>query len=123
MFSKNWKSSVKPTKQRKYVTNAPKHIKSKMMSVHLSEELSKKFGKRAVRVVKGDKVKVMKGQFKDKTGKVEEINLKNLKLYIAGLEIQKKDGTKVKYSIASANVMITELNLDDKKRQDMLKRK
>ena len=122
-FSTTWKTSVKPKKQRKYRDKAPLHIKGKLLNAHLSSQLSKKHGKRTLRVIKGDKVKVMKGQFKDKTGKIEQVILKKGKVYIEGVEIQKKDGTKTKYPISPNNIMITELNLTDKKRQEKLKRK
>lgn len=122
-FSTNWKSSSKPKKQRKYRFNSPLHIKGKFLHVHLSEQLSKKYSKRTIRVRKGDRVKIMKGQFKEKSGKIEEVHTKKSKVYIVGVEIHKKDGTKTKYPISPSNIMITELNLNDKKRQEILKRK
>ncbi len=115
-FSKSWKASTKPRKQRNYLARAPKHIKSKMIVSHLSDDLTKKLGKRSSRVVVGDKVTVMTGQFKTKSGKVEKVDIKKAKVYIAGVELSKKDGSKAKYPIAASNVMITELK-DDKKRQ------
>jgi large subunit ribosomal protein L24 len=123
MFSKSWKSSVKPKKQRKYLAMAPKHIKSKMLMAHLSDELIKKYGKRSARVKKGDRVKIMKGQFSEKTGKVERVNINKRKVYVEGAEIQKKEGAKVKYAISASNIMIVELDTNDKKRQELLKRK
>lgn len=122
-FSTNWKTSVKPKKQRKYRFNAPLHVKGKFLQAHLSDQLSKKYSKRTIRVRKGDRVKVMKGQFKEKSGKVEKVMTKKSKVYIDGIEIQKKDGTKTKYPISPSNIMITELDLNDKKRQEILKRK
>jgi len=122
-FSTTWKSSNKPKKQRKYRTNAPLHIKGKFLHAHLSEQLSKRYGRRTIRVRKGDKVKIMTGQFKEKSGKVEQVMTKEGKLFVTGIEIQKKDGTKTKYPIAASNVMITDLDLNDKKRQEKLKRK
>ena len=122
-FLKNFKKSVKPKNQRKYRANAPLHKRNNMMKTHLSKELSKKFSKRTARVIKGDKVKIMKGQFKGKSGKVEEVNMKNYKVYVAGIEMQKTEGTKVRIPIAVSNLMITELKLTDKKRQEILKRK
>jgi len=122
-FFNKWKSSSKPKKQRKYRDNAPLHIKGNFLNAHLSVALKKKHGKRAIRVIKGDKVKLMKGQFKDKSGKIEKVMTKLGKVYIEGIEMQKKDGTKTKYPISPNNIMITELNLNDKKRQEKLKRK
>jgi large subunit ribosomal protein L24 len=122
-FSNSWNSSKDPGKQRKFRTNAPLHIKGKFLGAHLSDELAKKYGKRAARVRKGDKVKIMIGQFKGKLGKVEKVDSKKGKVYVEGAEIQKKDGTKTKYPITASNVMIIELSLDDKNRQEILKRK
>lgn len=122
-FNTSWKSSSKPKKQRKYRINAPLHIKSRFLKTHLSPELSKKFSKRTCRVKTGDKVKVMSGQFKGKSGKVEEIDTKKSRVIINGIDIQKAEGNKIRIPIAISNIMITELVLDDKKRQEALKRK
>ena len=72
---------------------------------------------------KGDKVKVLRGQFKKHTGSVERIDLKKTRVYISGIEITKKEGTKTTYPIDPSNLVITELNLDDKKRQKIIERK
>lgn len=115
-FSKKWKSSKQPRKQRKYSYNAPLHIKRKFFGAHLSKELRQKYGIRSISLRKEDKVKVMRGSFKGKTGKIDRVNSKNIKVYITGIERIKKDGTKVLIPIHPSNLMITELNLDDKKR-------
>jgi large subunit ribosomal protein L24 len=115
MFSTSWKSSKKPAKQVKYRALAPLHLKANFLHAHLSEELSKKFAKRAIRVRKGDKVKVIKGQFRGKSAKVEKVNTKDAKVYLEGIDVQKGDGTKVKFPIAIPNIMITEVT-DDKRR-------
>ena len=122
-FSSSWKSSIQPRKQRKYRYNAPLHIKQKFVNVHLSKELRKKHNKRNMGLRKGDKVKVMRGQFKKKEGKVEQVNLKKTLVYVEGIEITKKDGTKTRYPIHPSNLMVTELNMDDKMRQKSLERK
>ena len=122
-FAKSWKSSKQPRKQRKYRYNAPLHIKSKFISSHLSKELREKYKKRSIRTRKNDKVKILRGQFKGKTGKVERVDTRRNKIYITGIEVIKKDGTKVLYSINPSNLMILELNLDDKKRVKALERK
>ncbi|MEK6916619.1 MAG: 50S ribosomal protein L24 [Nanoarchaeota archaeon] len=120
-FSTTFKSSKKPRKQRIYRVKAPKHIKGKFLKTHLSKQLSEKYKKRTVRVVKGDKVTIMAGQFKGKAGKIEEVDVKNSKVYISGIEVQKGDGTKIRRAIQSSNIMITELTLEDKKRLENLK--
>ena len=76
-WSKSWKSSKNPKKQRKYRFRAPIHIKKKFCNVHLSTELRTKYNKRSVVVVTGDKVKILRGQFKGHTGKVEKVDRDN----------------------------------------------
>ncbi len=122
-YSTTWKSSAKPKKQRKYLYNAPLHIRGKMLKAHLSETLSKKFNKRSVRIRVGDKVRIMKGQFLGKEGKVEKIDTKNRKAIIENVSITKTDGSKIKVPIAIPNLMIIDLNMKDKKRLEILKRK
>jgi len=122
-FSSSWKNSVQPRKQRKYRHNAPLHIKQKFVSAHLSKELIKKYSKRNINLRKGDVVKILRGQFKNKAGKVDQIDLKKTKVYIEGIGLTKKDGTKTRYPIHPSNLAITELNLDDKMRQKKLERK
>jgi len=123
LWSGAWKASKKPKKQRKYRSNAPLHVKQKLMGCHLSPELRKKYGLRAIPIRKGDKVKVLRGSSKKKTGKVDEVNLKRLKVSISGVEINKKDGSKVKIYFAPSNLMITDLDMTDKRRKNMKKTK
>ena len=119
-FSTNWKSSTKPRKQRKYRFKAPLHLKQKMIGAHLSKELRKKHRMRSISVVKGDKVKIMRGSFKKREGKVEKIDIKSFEVYVNGIEFQKKDGTKIQVALHPSNLMIMEFNLDDKLRQKIL---
>ena len=93
------------------------------MRAMLSKELRKKHGKRNFSLKKGDKVKVMVGQFRKHEGKIDRIDLKKSKVYIGGVEVVKKDGTKTTYPFNPSNLMLTELNLDDKMRRKMLERK
>src|SRR3989344_7101927 len=98
-FSKYWKASKQPRKQRKYVYNSPLHIKRKMLSTHLSKNLIKKYNKRNVIIRKGDLVKIARGQFKGKTAKVEKVLLKLNKVYLEGIQQLKLDGSKAYYPI------------------------
>lgn len=121
-WNKCWKASKKPRKQRKYVFNLPLHIRKTLLATLLSKELRKKHNRRNLPVRVGDKVKILRGQFKKKTGKITKVELKDLKIHIEGIENIKKDGSKVPYPVYPSNVMITELNLDDRKRQKVLER-
>ena len=122
-WSRMWKSSRKARKQRKYRFNAPLHIKRKFLGSHLSKALRQKYGTRNMAIVKGDKVKIARGQFRGQSGKVEDVDVKRVVIFISGIEIQKKDGSKSRPPITPSNVIITELNLEDKKRNEILQRK
>jgi len=115
-WSKDWKASKQPKKQRKYFHNLPAHLKGKLLSSHLSKELHKKYAMRSMRARKGDKVKVMRGQNKGKTGTIEMVDTKNIKIYITGVEFTKRDGSKTKQPVHPSNVLIQELNTSDKRR-------
>jgi large subunit ribosomal protein L24 len=115
-FSKHWKASTQPRKQRKYTANAPLHIKKKLLSVNLSKELRKKHKIRNIEVRKGDTVKIMRGKFKKKTGKIIEVNVKTSKVKIEGIQVKKQDGSKANVRLRPSNLQIIELILEDKKR-------
>jgi large subunit ribosomal protein L24 len=93
------------------------------MSVHLSKELREKYKKRNVPVVVGDTVKVLRGQFKTKRGKVSRVDYQRTRVYVEGIDVVKKDGNKVPFSLDPSNIMITSLKLEDKKRIASLERK
>ena len=116
-FSKNWISSKQPRKQRKYRINAPLHLKSKFLSAHLSADLRKKHSRRSIRARVGDKVKVLRGQFKNSNGAIEIVDTKKSRVYISKVEVNKKDGSKRQIPINISNVVIVDLKEGDKKRK------
>lgn len=120
-FSTKWKASKQPRKQRKYSTNAPLHLKRKLLSVNLSKELRKKYGRRNIPVRKADTVKIMKGKFKNKQGKIIDVKTKMSKLNIEGITVRKQDGSKANVKIHPSNLQIIELNIEDRKRMKNLK--
>ncbi|MBU4143205.1 50S ribosomal protein L24 [Patescibacteria group bacterium] len=122
-FSSSWIKSKQPRKQRKYRHNAPLHIRQKLVSAHLSKELHKKHNKRSINLKKGDGVKISRGQFRNKTGKIEEVNLKKTVVYVSGIEVVKRDGTKTRYPIHPSNLIVTELDIGDKMRNKIFERK
>lgn len=122
-WSKTWKSSTQPRKQRKYTYNAPLHVSGKFLSAHLSKELRTKYGKRSAVVVKGDKVKIMRGQFKGIEGKVEKVDHVRKIVHVEGVQQMKVNGIKAYYPLSASTLLITSLNADDKKRVASLERK
>ncbi|UCH71535.1 MAG: 50S ribosomal protein L24 [Thermoplasmatales archaeon] len=114
--------SIKARKQRKELFNAPLHKKRKWTSSHLEENLLLKYDKRALPVVKGDTVKVMRGSFKGHEDKIVRVNVKKRFVEIEGLTMSKADGNKIAKPIHASNLMITKLNLTDKWRRKKLQR-
>ncbi|KUH34632.1 50S ribosomal protein L24 [Thermococcus celericrescens] len=112
-----------PRKQRRFLYNAPLHLRSKVMVATLSEDLRNKYGVRSLPIRAGDKVRVMRGDFKGKEGKVVEVDLKRYRIHVEGVTHKKTDGTEVYYPLHPSNVMIIELNLDDERREKIISRR
>jgi large subunit ribosomal protein L24 len=74
------------------------------------------YKKRTARIVKGDSVKVMRGEYKGVEGKVERINTELGTLNIEGVQREKIRGGQVKVPIHASKVMLINLRLDDKYR-------
>jgi large subunit ribosomal protein L24 len=115
-FSTAWKGSKKPRKQRNYVRNAPLHIKGSFLHSPVSKDLQKTMKIKTIRVKKGDKVKVTRGQFKGVVGLVEKVNTRSSRVYVAKAELVKKDGSKVKYPLHASKVEIVEFEQKGKRR-------
>ncbi len=108
-FSTSWKASSQPRKQRKYRANAPLHIRKKFISVALSKPLRKTKGKRNIILKKNDKVKIMRGKFKGKTGKVLSVDLKYSKVVVENIQVTKLDGSKANVKLQPSNLQIIEI--------------
>lgn len=121
-WSKFWKGSSQRRKQRKYAFKAPMHIKHKFMGSHLSEDLKKEWNVRCVPVRKGDTVKVLRGDNKNKSGKVTKVSLARTRVFVEGVETARADGSKALYPVHPSNLMITKLDLSDAKRKEKLER-
>jgi large subunit ribosomal protein L24 len=114
--------SKKPRKQRKFLYNAPLHLRRKMISSHLSKELRQQYKNRSLPLRKGDEVKVMRGKFKGVVGKVVRIDTKKYKVYVDTVKKKRSIGTEYLVPLSPSNLMIVKLNLDDKYRMKMLER-
>jgi len=115
-FSTKWNSSSKARKQRKYRFNAPLHLKQKLMSANLSKELRKTYGKRSMEIRKNDIIRILNGKFRNKKGKVLSVDVKRERVTVEGIQITKRDGSKVPITFHPSNLQIIELNNEDKKR-------
>jgi large subunit ribosomal protein L24 len=63
----------------------------------------------------------MRGDKKGVEGKVTRVDRNNYRLFVEGITREKVDGTAIQVPIHPSKVMITNLNLDDKRRRESLK--
>lgn len=116
-------TSSKPSKQRKYLYRAPKHHRGKIMSARLSPELREKYHTRSFPIKAGDKVVILRGDYKLHEGKVIRVDREKYRIHVEGLTRRKVDGTEVPIPIHPSKVMIVELDLRDPKRKEALERR
>ncbi len=103
------------------IGSPPKHVRDKSICSTLTDDLRKQYNRRSIRVIKGDTVRVMRGEYIGIEGKVEKVNTKRGTLSIEGVQREKVRGGNVKVQIHSSNVRVSGLNLDDKYRQNKIR--
>lgn len=113
---KSWRASVKPRKQRAWTRQPGYHMRKSLLSAHLSPELRAKYKSRALPLRKGDRVKVMAGEHAGKFAKITKVLPKQFAVFLEGLERTKADGSKSPLKFRPSKLMITELELRDKRR-------
>ena len=92
------------------------------MSCHLAKDLKTKYEVRAIPVRKGDSVKVMRGIFKGREGKVQTVYRKKWCIHVEKIAKEKTNGQQAQIPIHPSNCVITQLKLD-KNRKAILERK
>ena len=112
-----------PRKQRKSLYQAPLHKRYKRFSAPLAPKLKTSHNTNSIPVRTGDTVRIMRGDRKGLEGKVSLVNRKNYRIFVEGVTREKVDGTTIPVPIHPSKVMIVNLNLDDKWRRELLKRK
>ncbi len=115
--------SKQPRKQRKRFFNLPLHQRWHLLNAPLSPELRKELGIKRLPVRKGDVVRIMRGDWKGHEGKVVEVDLKRVRIFVEGVTHKKADGTEVFYLIHPSNVMIVKLGEVDEVRKKIIERR
>jgi len=100
----------------------PKHQRDKMVGPMLEDSLRKQYRRKTIRVIKGDSVRVMRGEYKGVEGKVEKVHTERATFHIESIQREKIRGGQVKVPIHSSKVMVIGLNLDDDHRSSKLQR-
>jgi large subunit ribosomal protein L24 len=94
-----------------------------MFAAPLSSNLKGTHGIKTLPVRSGDTVRIMRGDHKDFEGKITRVDTGKYRIYVEGLTREKVDGTTISVPVHPSKVMITNLNLDDKWRKEILARK
>ena len=113
---------MKPSKMRnKQIWQATHNVRSRQLGAALSSDLRQKHSRRSVRVVMGDTVKVVRGEYKDVEGKVSSVFAIGGRIAIEGVKKEKGKGEKFDVEIHSSNVVVTTLNSDDSRRMKRIR--
>lgn len=112
--------SKQPRKQHKALAQYKLHQRSKLLSTRVADFLQEQYGIKRLPIRVGDSVRVVKGDFIEIEGKVEEIK-KNLKLIIKECQLEKADGTTYYVPVHVSKVIITKLKEEGRK-MDTLRR-
>jgi large subunit ribosomal protein L24 len=115
--------SKQPRKQRLALLQAPLHVRQKLMTAPLSKELREKYGVKRLPVRKGDKVRIVRGDFKGHEGAVVKVDLRRLRIYVDGVTVKRQDGTPRFVPIHPSKVVIVALDLKDKWRRAIIERR
>ena len=115
---------MKPTKMRnKMIYQATFQTKNKQIASPLSKQLSERYRKKSARILKGDTVKILRGEFKGVDGKISQVSIKNNGVAVEGTKKEKTKGEKFDVYTHASNVLITSLNTSDKWRITKLEKK
>jgi len=109
--------------RNRQIYRAVNSVRNKQIGAALSKQLRQKYQRRSIRIVKGDTVKILRGEYKGIDGKVTKISLKKNSIAVEGVQREKLKGGKIDLYIHSSNTVITSLNTEDNWRTKKLERK
>ena len=107
-------TSTQPRVQRKRKYQATTDLRHRMLGAHIDPALagkSKLHLPRALPVREGDVVRIMRGSFRGKEGKIVSVDSKHGTAVIEGITIEKTDEKKVPRPIHASNLLI--IKMDD----------
>ncbi|KAI6144801.1 ribosomal protein L24 [Pisolithus thermaeus] len=109
-------------KSRKAHFTAPSSVRRKIMSSPLAKDLRTKYSVRSLPIRKDDEVRIVRGKYKDREGKVTQVYRKKWVIYVDRVQRDKSSGASVPIGIHPSKVVITTIKLD-KDRRAILDRK
>ncbi|MFQ1020432.1 50S ribosomal protein L24 [Tardisphaera saccharovorans] len=117
--------SKKPSTQRLVLQtfrDDPFHRKY-LVNAHLSSSLRGRLGIRSMPVREGDTVRIVKGDYAGRHGRVRAVHRELGKIEVVGITEKSGKGDTIYPKISISNVEITRLNLRDKWRRKIISRK
>ena len=111
-------------KQRKRCFNAPSHRQHKKLTCRLDDRLIEryKFALSRIPIRKGDKVRIVRGSYKDPNKEVDvaEVRPKDNTIVLNEITLSKADSKRVPRVFRPSALIITKLNLSDRRRRDRI---
>jgi large subunit ribosomal protein L24 len=109
-----------PRKQRTRTRDAPLHERQTQVRAPLSDELREEYDQRNVRVNAGDTVEVTRGDFAGEEGEVLKVDLRDAVVHVEDVTLESADGEEVPRALDASNLRVTDLDLDDDRREARL---
>jgi len=112
--------TTQPHKQRTRVREADLHERHDQLRATLAEDLREEYGRRSVRVNAGDTVEVMRGDYAGEEAEVLEVDVRDAAVFAEDVTVEAADGEERPRPLDASNLRVTDLNLDDDRRQERL---
>lgn len=100
-----------------------RHSVYKASSIHLGRELRKKYGFRSLPVRVGDRVMIIRGDYKGVEGDVSRVDRIRQRIYISGVYRENARGEQRLVPIPFNSVILVNIDDKDKWRQRIIERK
>jgi large subunit ribosomal protein L24 len=112
--------SEQPRTQRKQTADAALHERHDQVRATLADDLREQYDQRSVRVNEGDTVEVMRGDYAGEDGEVLDVDLDDASVSVEDVTVEAADGEEVPRRLDASNLRVTDLNLEDARRQARL---
>lgn len=110
-----------PRKQRKANFSAHQFAGRRLLTVPLSQELRRRFGRRQLPVRKGDTVRVVRGSYEGQEERVAKVDTRSRTVTLDNITVKKADAKLKPLPVRPNHLLLTRLNLSDAWRRRILK--
>ncbi len=109
---------MKRDTERKKRTQAKLEKRKPLLNVHISKDLKKRMKRkmRSLLVRKGDRVRIMRGDFDGKEGKVLRVNYGRAVVFVEGISAKNAKGTEIPRPIQPSNLLLLDVNMSDERK-------